>query len=332
MTAPLRNLLGSPVADFLAHMTLAPRQAYKSLTLWPLVLRPEAPANSAAPPYVALADAHRGRHAARGRGRRRRQRPARRRRERGRHRRARALRRGDARREAEPHRERELPDSARRASVVLDVSCVEHGRWSRAAQRRASRRAARSSRRRCAGRWRSKVSTSLELTGQLRAPIRSTCGTRCRRGSLHAHADSRTGAYADYAPLARERPRRRSPPPSIRSTARWASSPRSATRWWASSSSAARRSSRASSRGWCAPTRSTPWTPSSCARASPSARWPGASTARSRSCARWRMRPSPAAPSLGLGEDLRLAAGGIAGCALAAGEVVHLTAFPSEPA
>lgn len=37
------------------------------------------------------------------------------------------------------------------------------------------------------------------------------------------------------------------------------------------------------------------------------------------------------APSLGLGQDLRLEGGGVCGCALVAGEVVHLTAFPSAP-
>jgi hypothetical protein len=37
-------------------------------------------------------------------------------------------------------------------------------------------------------------------------------------------------------------------------------------------------------------------------------------------------------PSLGVGDDLRIEGEGIAGCALVAGGVVHLTAFPAEPA
>ena len=40
--------------------------------------------------------------------------------------------------------------------------------------------------------------------------------------------------------------------------------------------------------------------------------------------------PVASEPSLGLGEDLRLDTGGVAGCALFAGDVVHLTAFPAE--
>jgi hypothetical protein len=42
--------------------------------------------------------------------------------------------------------------------------------------------------------------------------------------------------------------------------------------------------------------------------------------------------PVQRAPSLGLGEDLRLEGEGVEGCALAAGELVHLTAFPSPGA
>jgi hypothetical protein len=37
-------------------------------------------------------------------------------------------------------------------------------------------------------------------------------------------------------------------------------------------------------------------------------------------------------PSLGLGDDVRLAGAGVCGCALVAGDVVHLTAFPAEGA
>ena len=37
-------------------------------------------------------------------------------------------------------------------------------------------------------------------------------------------------------------------------------------------------------------------------------------------------------PSLGLGDDLRIEGEGVAGCALVAGQVVHLTAFPAQPA
>jgi hypothetical protein len=42
--------------------------------------------------------------------------------------------------------------------------------------------------------------------------------------------------------------------------------------------------------------------------------------------------PAERAPSLGVGDDLRIEGEGIAGCALVAGGVVHLTAFPAEPA
>jgi len=39
--------------------------------------------------------------------------------------------------------------------------------------------------------------------------------------------------------------------------------------------------------------------------------------------------PAERAPSLGLGDDLRIEGEGVAGCALVAGPVIHLTAFPS---
>ena len=39
--------------------------------------------------------------------------------------------------------------------------------------------------------------------------------------------------------------------------------------------------------------------------------------------------PAQRAPSLGLGDDLRIEGEGVAGCALVAGPVIHLTAFPS---
>lgn len=42
--------------------------------------------------------------------------------------------------------------------------------------------------------------------------------------------------------------------------------------------------------------------------------------------------PAESTPSLGTGEDMRLHGGGVSGCALVAGDVVHLTAFPSEGA
>jgi hypothetical protein len=44
------------VASFLSHAALAPNQAHKALTVWPLVRRPDAPPPSG-PSYVALVDA-----------------------------------------------------------------------------------------------------------------------------------------------------------------------------------------------------------------------------------------------------------------------------------
>jgi hypothetical protein len=55
MTAPA-SPTASPVAAFLAEVALAPRQAYKSLSLWPLVRREDAPAPRG-PGFVLLADA-----------------------------------------------------------------------------------------------------------------------------------------------------------------------------------------------------------------------------------------------------------------------------------
>jgi len=42
--------------------------------------------------------------------------------------------------------------------------------------------------------------------------------------------------------------------------------------------------------------------------------------------------PVEPGPSLGVGDDLRIEGQGVAGCALVAGHVVHLTAFPAQPA
>jgi len=42
--------------------------------------------------------------------------------------------------------------------------------------------------------------------------------------------------------------------------------------------------------------------------------------------------PVERGPSLGVGEDLRIEGEGVAGCALVAGQVVHLTAFPAQQA
>jgi len=46
----------TPVSDFISRTALGPRQAHKALTLWPLLLRPDAPAASGEP-YRALAPA-----------------------------------------------------------------------------------------------------------------------------------------------------------------------------------------------------------------------------------------------------------------------------------
>jgi hypothetical protein len=54
MTNP--HLDSHPLSDFLSHVRLAPRQAHKSLTLWPLVLTDEG-APAAGPEYVALGTA-----------------------------------------------------------------------------------------------------------------------------------------------------------------------------------------------------------------------------------------------------------------------------------
>jgi hypothetical protein len=46
-----------PLSDFLSHVHLAPRQNYKSLTLWPLVRDAAVPAPATGPEYVALSTA-----------------------------------------------------------------------------------------------------------------------------------------------------------------------------------------------------------------------------------------------------------------------------------
>lgn len=55
MTSPSMPT-GPAISSFLGRVSLAPRQSYKSLTLWPLVLRADA-GESMAPPYTSLAEA-----------------------------------------------------------------------------------------------------------------------------------------------------------------------------------------------------------------------------------------------------------------------------------
>jgi hypothetical protein len=56
MTTTSLHVLHAPVADFLTRISLAEPQARAPMTLWPLVLR-EAASAPASPPYIALADA-----------------------------------------------------------------------------------------------------------------------------------------------------------------------------------------------------------------------------------------------------------------------------------
>jgi hypothetical protein len=55
MTHP-QPVVPGPVSDFLAEVALAPRQAWKALTLWPLVQREDVPERGG-PPFVTLGEA-----------------------------------------------------------------------------------------------------------------------------------------------------------------------------------------------------------------------------------------------------------------------------------
>jgi hypothetical protein len=321
---PQSRLSPSPVADLLARTAPAPRQAYKSLTLWPLVLRPDAGA-CAAPPYVALADALD----------------------------AGALRVDEVSPGGSvPHiRVENTGDTAvlvlfgeelrgamqnrianasflvaPKSQLVIDVSCVEQGRWSRSRARgfAASRDVLSSSlRRKMAGR----VTESLARKRGFHADQREVWDEVSARLG-HARSDSATEAYEDY-------------------TASRAADLRAfATAFHPIEGQV----------GFVASIGDTVAGLEAIGRPEVFARvFPGlvrayaidavdAELVRAREPERpggpafeapepflqaLAAAPVTVAPSLGLGSDLRLAAGGVAGCALVADEVVHLTAFPA---
>ena len=320
-----------PVADLLSHLALAPRQAHKTLTLWPLVSRPDAPP-SRAPAYAALADAldagtlhvdelrggaqvphvaveNRGELAV-------------------------LVLFGEELRGAMQNR---IANASflvgPHARVDIDVSCVEQGRWSRASA--ASRFAASRSlvsnhlRRKMAAR----VAVSRERLGRFVAD-QSEVWSEVERRVAGSGTRSATRAYADYAStrtrdLDEIAAAFRAVPRQVGCVAAVGDEvtglevvgrPEVFARVFAGLLRAyaidavdvallredlPRLGSDPIQRRFDAPE---PFL-----------------------AALGDTRPR-VGPSLGLGEDVRLAGAGVCGCALVAGDVVHLTAFPAEGA
>jgi hypothetical protein len=317
----------SPLADFLAGVALAPRQAYKSLSLWPLVRRPDAPAPRG-PDYVLLADAiamgvaevdevseagsvPHARVANRG-GR------------------AVLVLFGEALRGAKQNR---IANASflvpARGEVQIDVSCVEEGRWGR---QRGARFAADTE----------VVSSALRhrLTRQVHAARNAGDGYRSDQAEVwrevrervaFARAESPTLAYDDYAATRRREVEEvcgafAAVPGQVGFVAAlgdgvvgveaigrpepFAAAFVGLLRGYAIDAVDA---------GFLAQ------------REGARPRGPVRFDAPEAFLAALAAAPASARPSLGLGEDLRLEAHGLAGCALVCeGDVVHATAFAEE--
>jgi hypothetical protein len=316
------------VADFLARVHLGPRQAHKALALWPLLERTDAPP-SRAPACVPLADAldagtlrvdelasgasiptvsvhNRGEAAV-------------------------LVLFGEELRGAMQNRIANASFLvASESEVAIDVSCVEHGRWSRrspvgfASGRTVVSHALRR-------KMAKHVSTSRERTGRFTADqgqVWDEVGARI----AHARAVSRSDAYADY--VATRESDLREMAAAFRPLARQVGFVASIGDEIAGLEAVGRpelfeRLFPALVRAYLIDAIDVALVEERRVRGEPEARAPRfdgpepflAALARARAAAH---------PSLGLGDDLRLEGAGVSGCALAAGDVVHMTAFPSE--
>jgi hypothetical protein len=322
-TAPIANL--EPIAELLARLALAPQQTHKALTLWPLVLRADAP-RSDEPDYVLLARAledgsvqideineggsvshvrvtNRGVHDV-------------------------LFLFGEEIRGAKQNRIANasflVPAQSER---VIDVSCVEQGRWGRRGQAgfgSSGELVSHAMRMKMAP----KVAASRRRGGRFEADQREVWqGVKERLD--HAHMRSATDSYADYIGtrqsdladmLAGFRPLERQigfvavvagEVVGLEAIGRpevFAERFEGLLRAYAIDAidvALARRE-----REQSLPRHDSPEV----------------------FLAALGRAPAERGPSLGVGDDLRIEGEGIAGCALVAGRVVHLTAFPAEPA
>jgi len=184
-----------PLSDFLSHVHLAPRQNYKSLTLWPLVRDSAGPAPSIGPDYVALSTALANKavridevsdH--------------------GEVPHVRVTNEGDVAvlflfgEEIRGAKQNRVANASflvpAKSETVLDVSCVEAGRWSRASGERFKQAhdVISPTLRRSMAR---QVRTSLDAHSGFRSDqgeVWEEIGTRLRQ----SHTPSRTESYADY--------------------------------------------------------------------------------------------------------------------------------------
>lgn len=316
---------GTPISSFLARVALAPRQSYKALTLWPLVLRPDA-LRSGAPEYEALADAlDAGRLrvdevGAEGRV------PVVRVENRGEI--AVLVLFGEELRGAKQNRVANASFLVpAKSDVVIDVSCVEAGRWSRpeGARFSASRDVLSHALRK---KMAMKVHASRERVGRFAADQHEVWDEVAARLS-HSGVESSTAAYGDYLHCRRN------------DTADYASAFHPVERQVGFVAAIGdeiaglelvgrpevfARTFAGLTRAYIVDAVDVALVKERGADEVLAARF-DAPEPFLKALAN---APASGRASLGLGEDLRVNACGIGACALVVGEVVHLTAFPAE--
>ena len=174
------------------------------------------------------------------------------------------------------------------SEIILDVSCVEHGRWSRRRGRRVREHGHGHVLRASASKMNARVSMSRRAGFGFRADqgeVWEEVGERVRYARAHAPS----GAYSDYL-ATRQRDLDEMASAFHALPIRSASSRASARRSWGSRRSAGPRSSRRPITACCADTSSTRSTTLSSARGSRRGRPRRASMLRSPSSRRWRRR------------------------------------------
>lgn len=324
MPVAVPNSSSASIASFLDRLALAPRQAHKALTLWPLVLRRDAPA-SQAPAFEALAD---------------------------------ALEAGRLRVDEVSHagsvpvvrvenaggiavlvlfgeeirgaKQNRVANASflvpPKSGLTIDVSCVEHGRWSRpeGTPFSASREVLSQSLRK---KMAMKVAESRTLRGHFRADQGEVWDEVAARLD-HSRSGSATSAYRDYAESRGSE------------TAEYVSAFHPIERQVGFVAAIGdeitgleivgrpevfARTFSGLVRAYGIDAVDAAFVKSREERRAGHARFDAPEPFLRALAA----SPSSAMPSLGLGEDLRIDAAGVAGCALVAGDVVHLTAFAS---
>lgn len=313
------------IASFLDRLALAPRQSYKALTIWPLVLAPGAP-ETAAPRYESLADAlDAGRirvDEVGGAGRV----PVVRVENRGEV--AVLVLFGEELRGAKQNRVANASFLAPpRSEVVIDVSCVEQGRWHRpdGAGFSAAREVLSHSLR---TKMAKKVAEARAFSDRFRADQYEVWEEVAAR-IAHSGAHSHTGAYRDYMESRRSESAEygRAFHPVERQVGFVAAIGDEIAGLEAiGRPDVFARTFPGLVRAYVVDAIDSAFLKTRESAETPRFEAPEAFFEA------LRRAPFQSSPSLGLGEDVRVAGAGVGGCALVADDVVHMTAFPSPEA